>query len=443
MQNANYRNEGAGRPSPRLFPLLAVNFVGTLGFSIVLPFLVFLVTRWGGNALVYGLMGATYSAFQLVGAPVLGRWSDRYGRRRILLLSQLGTLFSWVIFVVAFALPPTRLVEIESGWFGGFALTWPLVVLFAARALDGVTGGNVSVANAYVADLTEERHRSAAYGKMAVSANLGFILGPALAGLLGGTPWGELLPVLAALAISATAAALILFWLEDLPPCPAEAEPRQGDALRVLEPDHRPCRGTSSEEDHLPLRRLLRLPHLGLMFSIYFLVMAAFNIFYVAFPVFAAVDLSWSLREVGIFFSVLSLLMVVVQGPVLAWASRRTSERYLILGGGAVLAASFVPIASGTVVGMYAGASLLALGNGLMWPSLVSSLSQAVDAGHQGLVQGFAGSLGAVASILGLVTGGLLFDAIGPAAFYLSAGGVLLAAALALRLPAAEQTVAS
>ncbi len=64
-----------------LLPILSVNFVGTLGFSIVLPFLVFLVIKWGGNALIYGLLGATYSAFQLIGAPILGRWSDRYGRR--------------------------------------------------------------------------------------------------------------------------------------------------------------------------------------------------------------------------------------------------------------------------------------------------------------------------------------------------------------------------
>ena len=94
-----------------LTPVLLVNFIGTMGFSIVLPFLVFLVAKWGGNAIIYGALAATYSFFQLIGAPILGRWSDRYGRRRILLLSQLGTLASWVVFLIAFALPVTALAE--------------------------------------------------------------------------------------------------------------------------------------------------------------------------------------------------------------------------------------------------------------------------------------------------------------------------------------------
>jgi len=143
-----------------LYPILAVNFVGTLGFSIVLPFLIFLVTRFGGNAVIYGIMGATYSAFQLIGAPILGRWSDIYGRRKILLLSQLGTLVSWFIFLAALYLPLDELLKVDSKLLGAFTLTLPLVILFFARALDGITGGNVSVANAYLADVTEEDERN-------------------------------------------------------------------------------------------------------------------------------------------------------------------------------------------------------------------------------------------------------------------------------------------
>src|SRR6187431_1597736 len=93
-----------------IFPLLLVNFIGTLGFSIVLPFLVFLVMKFGGNAVVYSLLAATYPAFQLIGAPILGKWSDRYGRKKVLLLSNAGTFIGWVFFMLALFQP----VEIFS-----------------------------------------------------------------------------------------------------------------------------------------------------------------------------------------------------------------------------------------------------------------------------------------------------------------------------------------
>ncbi len=222
-----------GPMAQSLLPILSVNFVGTLGFSIVLPFLVFLVAKWGGNALIYGLLGATYSAFQLIGAPILGRWSDRYGRRKILLLSQLGTLVSWAIFLVAFLLPTHALIELDSPTLGQFALTLPLIVLFVARAADGLTGGNVSVANAYLADITEEDQRSENFGKMAISGNLGFILGPAVAGLLGATIWGEVLPVVAALVVSLIASLVIAFGLKESNPCVLLHDPEPATALRA------------------------------------------------------------------------------------------------------------------------------------------------------------------------------------------------------------------
>ena len=88
-----------------LLPILLVNFIGTLGFSIVLPFLVFLVMKFGGDAVVYSILAATYPAFQLIGAPILGKWSDIYGRKRVLLLSNVGTAIGWILFLIALVLP--------------------------------------------------------------------------------------------------------------------------------------------------------------------------------------------------------------------------------------------------------------------------------------------------------------------------------------------------
>ncbi len=105
----NFRKNAAGVPNSQsqvqLFPILLINFIGTLGFSIVLPFLVFLVKDFGGNAIVFGIVSAIYPAFQLIGAPILGKWSDTYGRKKILLLSNAGTLIGWIFFLVALFLP--------------------------------------------------------------------------------------------------------------------------------------------------------------------------------------------------------------------------------------------------------------------------------------------------------------------------------------------------
>ena len=192
-----------------LLPLLSVNFIGTLGFSIVLPFLVFLVNRLGGNAFIYGLASSMYPAFQLIGAPILGRWSDIYGRKKILFLSQLGTLLSWIIFLGALFIPVVTLFKVDSKILGAFTFTLPLAIIFFARAFDGLTGGNISVANAYLADITAEKDRNRNFGKMSISSNLGFIVGPALAGILSVTQYGDAAPVLGAIIISLIGTLLI------------------------------------------------------------------------------------------------------------------------------------------------------------------------------------------------------------------------------------------
>ncbi len=160
------------------------------------------------------------------------------GRRKILLLSQLGTLVSWAIFLAAFLLPTHVLIELDSPTLGQFALTLPLIVLFVARAADGLTGANVSVANAYLADITEEDQRSENFGKMAMSGNLGFILGPAVAGLLGATIWGEVLPVVAALVVSLIASLVIAFGLKESNPCVLLHDPQpRSNPSHLGEPD--------------------------------------------------------------------------------------------------------------------------------------------------------------------------------------------------------------
>jgi DHA1 family tetracycline resistance protein-like MFS transporter len=421
-----------------IFPILTVNFVGTLGFSIVMPSLVFLVTRFGGNALVFGLMGATYSFFQLLAAPVLGRLSDRYGRRRILFLSELGTLVSWAVFLVAITLPELPLANIDSKIFGAFTLTLPLVVLFLARALAGVTGGNVSIANAYLADISGDTNRSANFGKMAVASNLGFVFGPALAGLLGAAGSGEALTVVAALLISAVACLIIAFGLPDSTPCMLGADPEHVNVRKLFGQAQKECFSLPAARK-LSLAEILMLPSMKLLLAVYFLVFFAFNLFYVAFPVYAATGIHWSLSQIGVYFAAMGLMMALVQGPVLNRLSRHWSERKLVLGGGVLLAASFPFFTSNSAAMIYSGTALLAIGNGIMWPSLLAILSRTTERSTQGAVQGFASSTGAVASIAGLLLGGALYQSLGNRVFLVAAILVALTCGLSFLLPAKDK----
>jgi MFS family permease len=403
-----------------LAPILSVNFVGTLGFSIVLPFLVFLVTRFGGNAIIYGIMGATYSVFQLIGAPILGRWSDIYGRRKILLLSQVGTLASWLIFLIALFLPVTGLFKAESGALGAFTLTLPLIALLFARALDGLTGGNVSVANAYLADITEEKERSKNFGKMAVAANLGFVIGPALAGLFGATQFGETLPVLAAVFISIVATLIIAFKLPESQPCVLEKNPEDVNVKKLFGQEHKECFRISSEEK-LTFKDVLKLKNIPFLLGIYFLIFLAFSLFHTAFPIHAVQAMGWQLFDTGAFFSFMGIMMVLAQGPLLSRLTKIWSDGVLVFVGSLILAASFLCFYSITHLIVYFGAALLAVGNGLMWSAVLSILSKAAEEKYQGTIQGVAGSAGSFASILGLVIGGVFYESTGPAVFIISA----------------------
>ena len=404
-----------------LFPLLLINFIGTLGFSIVLPFLVFLVIHLGGNAIVYGILNATYPAFQLIGAPILGRWSDIYGRKKILLLSHGGTLAGWVIFLIALFLPVNNLLNINSTIIGVFAVTVPLGALFLARAIDGLTGGNVSVADAYVADISSDENRSKNFGKMAISSNLGFIVGPALAGILGATIYGEVLPVLAALILSLVVLGVIIFTLKETKRSILMEIPEKKDVGRVFSFESKECYKTANP-NRLKFKDVFKLEHILFLLVLYFLIFLGFNIFYTSFPIHAVDGLGWTVTQMGIFYAVLSGIMALVQGPILRKASKKFSEEQLVIIGSVILGTNFILLVSSDIVLIYGAAVLFAVGNGLMWPSVMSILSNRAGIVYQGTVQGVANSFGSLASIIGLMIGGLFYNLLGATTFLVSAG---------------------
>jgi DHA1 family tetracycline resistance protein-like MFS transporter len=425
---------------PSLFPILLVNFVGTLGFSIVLPFLVFLVMKFGGDAIVYGLLAATYPAFQLIGSPLLGRWSDIYGRKKVLLLSNVGTSVGWILFLFALFLPAEKSFTIDLSFLGTIIIIVPLVLLFLARAIDGITGGNISIANAYLADLSSDETRSKNFGKMAISSNLGFILGPALAGILGGTIYGEILPVTAALVLSLVTLFVIGFLLRESRPLSEEIlVPEEGTIRKVFAQECRDCYSTEGTKKPR-FRDIFRLEHISFLLLLYFFIFLGFNIYYAAFPTHAANDLKWSITQLGIFYAVLSGIMVLVQGPILRKALKKFSEEKLVVIGSLILGTNFILFVSNNIVSVGGAVVLFAVGNGLMWPSFMSILSRRAGSKLQGAVQGVAGSIGGLASIIGLTLGGFLYNSIGGATFLISAGIIYAIFVMSFRLMKMKET---
>ena len=416
-----------------LLPLLLITFIGTLGFSIVLPFLVFLVTDLGGNAIVYGILGATYPAFQLIGAPLLGRWSDIYGRKKILLLSHVGTTVGWIIFLIALFLPSNNLFSINSTIIGSFIITLPLAALFLARAIDGLTGGNVSVADAYVADISSNENRSKNFGKMAISSNLGFIAGPAIAGILGATVYGEVLPVLAALILSSVVLVVIVFILKETKRSILMEIPEKKHVGRVFSFEPKECYKTANPQ-RLKFRDVFKLKYISFLLVLYFLIFLGFNIFYTSFPIHAVEGLGWTVTQLGIFYAVLSGIMVLVQGPILRKALKKFSEEQLVIIGSVILGTNFILLVSSDTILIYFAAVLFAVGNGLMWPPVMSILSNRAGTVYQGTVQGIANSFASLASIIGLIMGGLLYTMLGATTFLVSAGVIFTVFVMSFKL---------
>src|SRR3954464_3652634 len=222
------------RPLTIIFLTIFVNLVG---FGIIIPLLPFYAETFGASPLVIGLLFAVFSICQLAAAPALGDLSDRYGRRPVLIFSLLGTVVSFVMLAVAHS----------------------IAMLFAARIVDGLSGGNISTARAYVADVTEPKDRARAYGLIGAAFGLGFILGPALSGMLAGISYTA--PIWAAAGITLVATVMAWLWLP--------------------ETVHRTHAGAGNPLSYLPA--LLQRPGLRRMLWIYFIYWFAFAIFQTTF----------------------------------------------------------------------------------------------------------------------------------------------------------------
>ena len=372
--------------------LFLIVFVDLVGFGLVIPLLPFYALRFAASPQQVTVLLAVYSLMQLFTAPLWGRLSDRVGRRPVMIVSMAAS-------VLAYA------------WIGSATALW---MLFAARALAGACAGNIAAAQAYIADVTKPEERARGMGLIGAAFGLGFIIGPALGGLLSGND-----PATADVATPAWVAAglsllalcgVALLLPESLPADRRGRAPSRSRFAAILDVLHRPV-----------LSRLI---------LIFFLVILAFAGMESTFALWAVGQFGWGPRQVGYVFSYVGIISAILQGGLIGSLTRLFGEERLLLCGLAVIGAGLctLPFAH-ILVTLGAAVTALALGMGLTQPSLNSLISRRAGREEQGEVLGVSQSVGSLSRVLGPAAAGLFFGEFGRNAPYFW-GTALVGAAL-------------
>ncbi len=376
----------------RLLTIFFIVFVDMLGFSLILPLLPYYAESFGASAAVVGFLVASYAAAQLIGSPILGRLSDRYGRRPVLLFSVAGTFIGFLL--LGFAEPVGRALA------GVFAPTaenaFIMGVLFLSRMLDGLTGGNITVAQAYIADITDESNRAKSLGMIGAAFGLGFIIGPATGGLL--SQWGYNLPALAAAGVAFMNLVLIYFLLPEslTADLRASAESRRKPAFTVN-----------------ALFEALKRPGVGPLLHIRFFYGLAFVLFQNIFSLFAQA-IGLSSQTTGYILAYVGILSVVTQVGLIAPLTKRYRENVLIITGLWIMGLSLLGWAfTRELIPLLIVLLPMSLSGGVLNTVIQSSISKSVSREEVGGMLGIASSLEAFTRVIGPTIGGLLLERLG------------------------------
>ena len=378
-----------------LTALFVTVLLDLLGFGMILPLLPFYAQTFGASEIGIGVLYGSFSGMQLLFAPVLGRLSDRLGRRPVLLCSIAGSLAAYLLFAAA----------------PGFG-RWAFAALLGARLAAGATSASFAVAPAYIADVLPSAERARGMGLLGAAFGLGFVLGPAIGGVLGLA--GHVAVALGAAALAALNLGLAAAWL----PEPLTAE-RRAEA-----------RG-SSWLDPGALRRLRSDRALGGLMVLFFFTTFCFSLMESTLALFVQDRFGFGQRETSWLFVLIGVVLVAVQGGAVGPLSRRFGERRLFLAGVTLLAVSLIAMPEPARLPLFAAAAcLLAAGAALANPSSMALVSRVAGERTQGEGMGLSHSFGSLARLLGPLAGTWLFAHAGPA-WPFRAGGTLMAVAVA------------
>src|SRR6266566_3292302 len=351
-------------------------FIDLVGFGIVIPVLPFYAegSRFNATPRTVGLLFASYSLMQLIFAPILGRLSDKYGRRPVLLISIIGTGIGFLIL--------------------GFATT--LWMLFLGRILDGISGGNISTAQAYIADITTKEDRAKGMGLVGAAFGLGFIFGPAIGGIL--SRWGIAVPFLFAAGLCFANATLLYFTLPE-----------------TVTAEHPARVSAAGGRGFNQLIQSIAQPRLGFVLAIYFLFIVAFSIMTTSFSLYTIFRFGYDAQHTGYLFAYVGVIAVIIQGGLIGRLVKKFGELPLVIVGalcfaGSLFAIPFVGPRTGGLLALLIGGGIFSMGNSLATPALASLASKSVGPAEQGSVLGVTQSAASLARAVGPSLAALLIS---------------------------------
>jgi DHA1 family tetracycline resistance protein-like MFS transporter len=394
----------------KLYPIMLVLFTNILGAGVILPVLpLYAEGTFHGTITQITLLASAFFGAQFLSAPWLGRLSDRYGRRPILMISQLGTVLAFVIFIFA-----GKLGLAIDGLGLSLPISGGMLMLFAGRILDGITGGNITTAQAYAADITSDEERARGLGLLQAAFGAGFVFGPALGGLLG--HYGPLMPFIGATVITIATLLLTFFTLEESLP-ESERTNAKGD----------------KDDSGLPLATLLRHRPFLLVLVIGFISSLAFSAFpstfslyadHVVFPTSSAAKVS---LYIGLLLGFLGLMQVVTQLVLIKPLVERYGERRLLVVGDILLSIAFfamsgLPLPTVVAVSM----AVFAFGIGVTEPSMQAISTRFGNSRTRGHLLGVYQAARSLALIFGPIIAGWAYENVGPRSVF-NGGGWLMA----------------
>jgi DHA1 family tetracycline resistance protein-like MFS transporter len=371
--------------------LLLTIFIDTVGFGIVLPLLPYFAEQFGATPLTVTLLATVYSFAQFVFAPIWGRFSDRLGRRPIILLTLGGLVVGYVALTLANS----------------------LLLLFLARAFTGAMAANMGVVSAYITDITSVEDRAKGMGRIGAAHGLGFIVGPAIGGLFAGSDPANLnlqLPFIIAAGLSATAFGLALFSIRE-----------------TVSPETRDLAAHHQRSPFRVFRDAIRLPQLALLLLLLTMTPFVFSAIETTFVMWSERALGWGPWRNGQIYTFMGLIAAGTQWFLVGRLTRRFGERRLIRAGAVFIGVGvfMLPFMAGSL-GLCVAFSLIVFGVSINNPSINSLISRYASPTERGSLLGVSSSCSALARIIGPAWGGFAFGAFGRDWPFLSSAAVMV-----------------